>query len=260
MVTFETKCWEGDWDFILSGNYLDEMIKRCNYKFAERILFINNVKDLLRVKRVADKKIAQNVIDAYYVVDDYAKQTLDFFQIEKDSFKQGYYYSIAELTSIYLCKTDFLLHFSSDTYLPKNKSNWIEKSLEIFSKREDVVVANPTWNFSFDGVKAESFDEIGDFYINSQFSDQCYLIKTALFKTPMYNETNPISETRFPKYGGELFEKRVEAYMHNHNLYRITSKEISYIHRNFPKQLNERRIFKAKSYLLPSCFTMPNKL
>lgn len=258
MVTFETKCWENDWDFILGGHYLDEMIERCNYPFQERVLFINNVKDMPRVKRCADKKIKKNIIDAYYIVDDYAQQALEFFNIEKESFKGGYYYSIAELVSIYLCKTKYLLHFSSDTYLPKNDSTWIEKALYILSTRDDIAVANPTWNYCFDGVKAESFDEVGEFHINSQFSDQCYLMKADIFKQANYNESNPISETRFPKYGGELFEKRVEAYMHNHNLHRITSKEISYVHRNFPKVLQERRLLKAKILFLPSCFSMPN--
>jgi hypothetical protein len=77
--------------------------------------------------------------------------------------------------------------------------------------------------------------EIEDFYIGFGFSDQCYLIKTSDFKKSIYNEINTNSE-RYPKYGGELFEKRIDSYMRNNNLYRITSKEISYIHKNFPKK------------------------
>jgi hypothetical protein len=260
MVTFETKCWENDWEFILGGHYLDEMIDRCDFTFKERVLMINNVRNLSLVKRYADKKLKSNTIDAYYVVDEFAPKVLDFFHIEKDSFKGGYVYSIAELTSIYLCKTDYLLHFSGDSYMQINNSHWIDKSLDLFSKRTDVVVANPTWNFMYEGVKAESFIEIDNFFINSQFSDQCYLIKTEVFKQPIYNETNKISDTRFPKYGGELFEKRVEAYMHNHNLHRITSKDVSYIHRNFPKNINQRRMLKAKIYFLPMRFSMPNSI
>ena len=37
MVTFETKVWENDWEYILQENYLQEIIGRCNYAF-ERIL------------------------------------------------------------------------------------------------------------------------------------------------------------------------------------------------------------------------------
>src|ERR1035437_7042611 len=152
MVTFETKCWENDWEFILGGNYLDTMIDRCQYPFQEKVLMINNVRNLTMVKRFADKKIKQKTIDAYYVVDELAPKVLDFFNITKESFTNGYYYSIAELTSIYLCKTENLLHFSGDSYMPKNNTRWIEKSLKVFSEREDVIVANPTWNGMYEGV------------------------------------------------------------------------------------------------------------
>jgi hypothetical protein len=57
MVTFETKCYENDWEYILKGCRLDEMIRRCNFKFKEKILYINNVTDLKKVCGYADKKI-----------------------------------------------------------------------------------------------------------------------------------------------------------------------------------------------------------
>jgi hypothetical protein len=50
----------------------------------------------------------------------------------------------------------------------------------------------------------------------------------------MYNERHIDSE-RYPRYGGELFEKRVDAFMRNHNFMRITSKKASYRHHNFPR-------------------------
>jgi hypothetical protein len=61
-----------------------------------------------------------------------------------------------------------------------------------------------------------------------------YLVRTSDFKERIYNENNSLSE-RYPKYGGELFEKRVDAYMRNHDKYRITHNGISYISSNFPK-------------------------
>jgi hypothetical protein len=236
-VTFEIKVYENDWKYLLIGDYLDEIISRCDYNFKKKYLFINNVKDLKEVKKYADIKVKNEIIDDYYIVDDYANEALKYFNLEKGSFDGGYYYSISELVSIYLCKTDYLLHFSSDSYLEESQINWIDKAITIFKQRDEVIVANPTWNFAYEEAKKESFSEIDDFYVSYGFSDQCYLIRMDVFKKQIYSEKHIDSE-RYPKYGGELFEKRVDSYMRNHKKLRITSKEISYIHKNFKKKYN----------------------
>lgn len=249
MVTFETKVWENDWRYILEGNYLNEMINRCHFPFKKRVLFINNVNDKSLVEKRAAQKVAQNVIDAYYFVDDYADAALKHFNITKASFKGGYYYSIAELISIYLCDTEYLLHFSGDSYLAKNDCNWIKNAITTFKANKDIVIANACWNFNFEEAKQEAFDDIKDFYVSYGCSDQCYLIKTDIFKRPIYNETHSDSE-RYPKYGGELFEKRVDSFLRNHKLKRITSKTDSYIHKNFSKNgLVQNNDFLRKLYI-----------
>jgi hypothetical protein len=233
MVTFETKVWEKDWRYILKGDYLDKMISRCNYPFTKKILIINNVVDRVQVSKFAKEKVNDGVIDAYYFAEDYADVVLNYFKIDKDSFDGGYYYSIAELVSIYLCDTPFLLHFSSDSLLQKKHEQWIDKAITIFSSRTDIVVANPTWDFLFHEAQQESISELDDFYVGQGFSDQCYLIRMDVFKNEIYSENN-LQSDRYPKYGGCLFEKRVDSFMRNHDLFRITSKDVSYIHRNFP--------------------------
>lgn len=234
-VTFEIKVYENDWEYLLIGDYLDKMINRCNYNFKKKTLFINNVKDRAEVIKHAIKKVEEGVIDCYYIVEEFSNEALNYFDIEKESFNGGYYYSISELVSIYLCDTDYLLHFSSDSYLEDSEINWIDKAIGIFKERDDVIVANPTWNFAYEEAKNESFSEAKDFYVGYGFSDQCYLIRMDVFKNQIFNEKHLDSE-RYPKYGGELFEKRVDSYMRNHKKLRITSKEISYIHKNFPKK------------------------
>jgi len=234
-VTFETKCYFNDWEFLLKQNRLAKMISNCNYNFSSRRLFLNNFEDYSEVKSYANQLIKDNIIDEYYVVSDYAKETMDFFNLDKEGFKGGYYYSIAELVSIYLCKTEFLLHFSSDAIMQNNcKTDWIESAIEVISSKDDVAVANPTWDFKFREAKSESYAEDEDWFYSYGFSDQCYLIKTEDFRKDVFNEINSLS-ARYPKYGGELFEKRVDSYIRNHQLKRISSKHCSYIHKNFPK-------------------------
>jgi hypothetical protein len=234
-VTFETKCYFNDWEFIVKQNLLSKMIANCNYNFAGRRLFLNNFNDYGLVKKHVDGMIKDNIIDEYYIVSDYAAEAMKFFNINKDDFKGGYYYSIAELVSIYLCDTDYLLHFSGDSVLEKNcTTNWIDDAISIMENDPKIVIANPTWDFNYKEAKKESISEDENWFYSYGFSDQCYLVKTENFKKDIYREFNSASE-RYPKYGGELFEKRVDSYIRNHELLRITSKHCSYIHRNFPK-------------------------
>ena len=239
-ITFETKCWEKDWKYLLKTNLIKKNIDRNNYLFKKKVLMINNISNYTTVTKAADKLINNGTLTDYFLVDDYAEKTLNFFNLTKEDLGIGYYYSISELVSIFLCTTEYLLHYSSDSKL-KNKSNWIHFSLNEFDKNDTIKVANPTWNQKYDQAKNESIIENDYFYIGFGFSDQCYLIKTKDFKQCIYNEENILSE-RYPTYGGNLFEKRIDAWMRNNNYYRITYKHDSYYHNNFPK-INHK-IFK----------------
>lgn len=248
-VTFETKVWENDWRYVLETDYLESTIRRCNYNFEKINLLINNVVDEDTVRHAAQKIKNKGIIDSFYFVSDYAEKVLDYFDIDEESFKGGYNYSIAELTGLYLCESDYLLHFSSDSHIMKRSAQWIQDSLDYFASNKNAVVANPVWGARFKEAKSESFDEIDNFYLGYGFSDQCYMVPTAVFKKRIYNESHPASE-RYPTYGGELFEKRVDSYMRNHKLYRITNKNSCYKSKNWPKLALLKRVsFLMKTYL-----------
>jgi hypothetical protein len=245
-ITFETKCYENDWEYILKTKYLNRMINNCNIHFSLKHVIINNIKQRDTVEYYVQKKIREKVIDAYYFVDDYIKKALIFFDINRETFGKGYYYSSAELVGLYVTKTKYLLHFASDVFMPyKYKNNWITEACKIFEKEPNIVVANPTWNFHFNEAKEETDgNTIDNFYIGyGGFSDQCYLVRTDNFREKIYNFRHPASE-RYPKYGGELFEKRVDSYMRVSGKQRIISKKESYIHNNFPNKKLYRKMVR----------------
>lgn len=234
-ITFETKCYENDWKFLLQTRYLNEMAERCRIQFSHRQLIINNVNDRRQVCAYADRKVAEGAIDAYYLAEDYAAEALAFFGIEQESFGKGYCYSIAELVGLYLSRSDYHLHFSSDARMASDhEDDWIGQAVELMDAHPEYAVANALWNRKTNEARKESFGETEHFFTGYGFSDQCYLVRNELFRQPIYNEKHPESE-RYPAYGGELFEKRVDSYMRNHNLVRLTHKKASYLHRNFPK-------------------------
>ncbi len=243
MVTFETKVWEKDWEYVLKGDYLAKMIANCNFNFTKKHVIINNVKNRILVEKLCEQKIKEGIIDNYFVVDDYESEVLNHFDLTIDSFKGGYCYSSAELVGIYICETEYLLHFSSDSFPVNNKVTWIDSALDIMNLNPHILVANPTWNNKFEEAKIESFDEINDFYVGYGFSDQVYLIRKTDFFKRIYHEKNSASD-RYPKYGGELFEKRVDSFMRNNEKLRITHKGSSYISANFPADWFSRKILR----------------
>lgn len=243
MITFETKVWEKDWEYILKGDYLEKMISNCNAQFSHKQLIVNNVCNRKKIEKQCAILKQKGIIDTYYFVEDYSKEVLNFFNIDINSFNGGYVYSIAELVGIYLCKTKFLLHFSGDSYLEKNDKDWITIAMQEMNENDTFFVANPVWNKRFNEAKREAITEIYDFYIGEGFSDQCYLIRTKDFQKQIYNEIHP-ELGKYPKYGGELFEKRVDAYMIKHNKRRITFKKLSYISKNLPRNWFSRKILK----------------
>jgi hypothetical protein len=138
-------------------------------------------------------------------------------------------YSIAELVGIYLCRTEFLLHFSSDSIL-REPADWVTPTLELYCQDDKIIgVANPMWHEHW--PRQEAVRETPDFFAGYGFSDQCYLVRTRDLRAPIYNEKHPGSE-RFPKYGGQLFEKRVDSWMLNHRRFRLTYRHAFYVHEN----------------------------
>jgi hypothetical protein len=233
-VTFETKCWEDDWEFLLKTDRLATMVERSRFDFAKRSLFINNVSEPGKVAACAEKLVKAGVLTDFHLVRDHEAAALEFFGLSRASLASGYVYSVAELVSIYVCETEFLLHFSGDS-MPSAPVPWIGLALERFDADARVKVANLTWNHNYAEALEEAFAFDDEFCVGYGFSDQMYLVRASDFRTPaVYREQHEAS-ARYPAYGGELFEKRVDSWMRNHDFHRLTYRHGSYVHRNFPR-------------------------
>jgi hypothetical protein len=233
-VALETKCWENDWEFLLKTDRIERTVAMSRFNFARKTLCINNVDDPGKVCTHAERLVKKGVLTDFVVVADEEAKALDFFQLSRDALTSGFVYSIAELVGLYVCTTDYLLHFSGDTR-PTSPSEWIGAAISRFETDDRAKVANLTWNAKYAEAAAESIAGDDDFFIGYGFSDQNYLVRTSDFRSPeVYHETNPES-ARYPQYGGELFEKRVDSWMRNHGYYRLTYRHGAYEHRNFPR-------------------------
>jgi len=246
-VTLETKCWEHDWRHILDSDWLRLLAERNAYPFSEKILMINNVKKASVVSKHAERAIQRGWITQYIIVAEHAAEALDFFSVSRESLGVGYPYSIAELVGIFLCRSDFLLHYAGDC-MPAAASDWVSKAVRLMSQDPRVKICNLHPGKDPGGEKHDLVDQTDDFYIGRGCTDQCYLVRREDFRQRIYNESHPAS-ARYPRYGGELFEKRVDSWLRNHGYLLATFKHAYYIHKNWPSPLHarlHRRLRKMK--------------
>lgn len=226
-VTFATSCWERDWRLILlDPDYLSvRQIGHHQFPFAQRLLIINNVKDLAVVERAAQAKVDEGVLSRYVVAED----VLSFFQLKRSDFNEWQYYNaLGPLNAIYHCRSDYLLYQTGDVYL-KKPVNWIGKALRCLEKRK-ARVANLTWNDNYAEARKESYRRTWNFFVAKEgFSDQMFLVRREDFRAPIFSETRS-DAAHYPR--GDVFEKRVFSYMKNRGWKRMTFRGGSYTHEN----------------------------
>ncbi len=243
-ITFETKVWEGDYRIVLDEVRLGRAIAHNSWSFASRIVYVNNVDNSRRVLQRGRRLVDNGVLDDVVLVDDHAQAALDHFGLSKSDLGRGYVYSISELVSLFLCETDYLLHFAGDTML-REPADWVPPALDLLGRRPDVAVVNVSWTPDVRLVEAESSARDGDFLLGYGFSDQMYLVRSAEFEQRIYAESHPDS-ARYPEYGGELFEKRVDAWMRNHKKLRATWTASHYVHENIRHPRSAAQLALAK--------------
>ncbi|MBT5671103.1 MAG: hypothetical protein HOJ43_05440 [Betaproteobacteria bacterium] len=242
-LTIETKVWEKDWKFMLKDRFIKRLMLRVGGAATRRVLFINNVEKPKLVAHYAAKLVADGILDNFVFVDDYATEALNFFDLTQAKLGRGYYYSIAELVSIYLCDTEYLAHFSGDSSVPCDVPEpWLGEAVNLLRKRPDVSVVNLAWDYKFREVDKDSLFSDDDFAYGYGFSDQMYVVRSAEFKGQIYDYLHPAS-ARYPAYGGELFEKRVDSWMRVEKKLRATSRRWSYQHLNFPNRNSAQGVF-----------------
>jgi hypothetical protein len=234
-VRFETKVWEGDWEILLTEGRLEEMIARCAYPFDERVLVINNVDDRAAVEKAAGQLVNRGVLTGFVNFLDRKDQVLARIGLKEADFGHGFVYSIAELVGVFDCTADYLLHFSGDSIVA-DAHDWVTPSLAALQEQPLLAVANPLWGTGLlSQARNDAIAESDRFLVSFGFSDQCYLVRTAEFQDRIYHLKH-YEGRRYPAYGGELFEKRVNAWLRTMGRLRLTYKGAAYVHQNLRKE------------------------
>lgn len=231
-IRLDTKVWEGDYRDVLTAKYLNKLSSRTGIAAPNIRVMLNNIMYPRNAKRLAEHAKRDGLIGDYFLVDEIASEVLSFFDLDRVSFGSGYRFSICELAAIYLNELPYTLHFSGDSMPSHAISNTFYAHAKHALKKENVRVVNLMWNQNYIEHELQSKSEDSLFWYSiGGFSDQMYLVSTSEFRQKIYGYSHPHS-LRYPSYAGNLFEKRVDSFLHTNNYLRATYKHGVYLHEN----------------------------
>lgn len=226
-VTFSTNVYENTYSAVLlEGRLKIQLEATKNYPFYDKTIIVNEVKNREKVTNIIKTNFPDFKI--YYSEDDF-EEVLKYFGITKPELTYGYQYSIHHFNKFYHSDADYIFHISEDCAIKELDDNFINNAIEIMEKDDRIITAQPSWQKDCSGAIEEMAFEIGDFFAEFGFADQMYLAKVSEFKNNIYLHKHDASK-RYPNYGGECFEKRVDSYMHTFDKYRIVHKKSWYAH------------------------------
>ncbi len=221
-------CYENTWKEVIDSKLEKNLSLFSKDLFKEKRLIVNNVNSFWNVFEYFKRKHEE--IQTWGTWDEEVnEEILSTFGLSLKDFTIGLYYSIQHLSGIYLTECDYLLHVSEDCDISGLDDFFIVESIQEMEKSRRYIVAFPRWCPDIEDNFEQVLPKTGVFYYQYGFTDQVYLIKTEIFKRNIYRHKHPMSE-RYPSYGGECFEKRVDAYMRMERMYGIVHREYEYKH------------------------------
>lgn len=260
-ITLASNCYEKSYMLVLNSDWGGKVFLQNNKDiFKKRILTINDIEDRSEILPLLEDSISMGLIDEYYWCEDNFDNVKKVWKgLERDTYKEreihwkrflanavkkrplmenvnvcydGYVYSIAPLVAISQCNTRWLLWCAEDSYIDDQYSlDWIFKAINIMQDNDEFLAACPCWN-DFEGGRHEAIAEIGDFYVSEGFSDQCFLIDVKKIKSipEIFLEKSAYCKKKYPRYGANCFERRINAYMRNNKKRRLVYKYAIYHH------------------------------
>ena len=226
-VDFVINCWEATYRELLVPGGVAQRADEHKFKFAKRVLLLNNIINLDDARlRAGDAGVDQVVVVADRLDDALQKTGLQRAHLRR----VGPFVDWA-LVAVTLPGSPYMLSWDAGVNLTE-PTDWISPALELMRRRPSVLVANPAWRLpgKADTLPAEAIELDGDFAVGYGFSDQAWLVRRDALARPVYRYLCPAS-WRYPLASIDLtFEARVDAYMRRMGRHRATFTGASYIH------------------------------
>jgi len=229
-VSLYVNCFERDYRKVLSPGFMAEKASQFRYPFSRVVVSINNVLDHAHAKGMAEAAVKRREIDAYLEVERLLPMALSTCGLKARDLGVVRHYIDFALVAVVSAQPGYLLYCCAEVEMAE-PFDWITPAIDVFRKNRDILVANPLWESDPSGVERESLRRDGCHFVGRGFSDQCFLVDAERLAKPVYRYKHPTGD-RYPMSDlGDIFEKRVDAYMRNEGLLRLTDPRASYIHR-----------------------------
>jgi hypothetical protein len=226
-ICFQTTCYEKDYSLLLEKGLLENYLSHFpEISFSEKRILINNVKNPKKIDKLINSKFPEF---SYVFTDDQKQNVINYFDLDSKVINVGLYYSIQHFTGVYCTDCDYLFHIGGDNNIEHLDSNFIRESIDILESNDSYIIAMPRWGEDpTKGAIEEAIRSDHNFFVEFGFTDQIYILKVNEFKNKIYNYSHPDS-SKYPLYGGELFEKRVNSFMRTMGKYRVVHKNYFYM-------------------------------
>jgi hypothetical protein len=245
-VQLFVNCFERDYKEVLAPGFMHHKAAQFCHPFARRVVTLNNIKNMERARLMAREAVWRGEIDAFLDVSACLPGALAVCGLALSDLGAVKHYIDFALVAVTQAAPDFLLYCCAEVELLE-PSDWISTALNKLQDNPDYFVANPSWASDPEGSQRESISRDGDHWVGNGFSDQCFLADARRLARPIYRRHHP-SGARYPLSDlGDIFEKRVDAYMRTEGLLRLTNANARYLHRGsegqgYPKKPLRHRL------------------
>ena len=229
-VELFVNCFERDYRQVLSEGFMRGKARSMRHEFARIVLTINNVEDRQNASRLAIQAVERGEVSAFLFVADELPRALECCGLTLRDLGRVRHYIDFALVAVCCAETEFLLYCCAEVEM-EQPADWITPAREKLRTNPLLLVANPAWASDPAGVEREALLSEGPYQLGYGFSDQIFLVRCERLCRPVYGYRHPAGE-RYPMSDvGDIFEKRVDAFMRCEGLLRLTDTRAHYRHR-----------------------------
>ncbi len=228
-VCLFVNCFERDYRQVLAPGFMRAKARQFRFPFAKVVVTLNNITDLDSAVLLAREAVARGEIDEFIKVAEALPEALEKCGLTLRELGVVHHYIDFALVAVTRAAPDYLLYCCAEVDLV-SPFDWVSGAVAKLEADSGLLVANPSWASDPEGAQREALRRDVDHWIGSGFSDQCFLADAKRLAAPIYRCRHEAG-ARYPMSDlGDIFEKRIDAYMRCYNLLRASDTRVFYRH------------------------------
>jgi hypothetical protein len=228
-VCLFVNCFERDYRQVLAPGFMQAKASQFQFPFRKVVVTLNNITDSDFAISLAREAVARGEIHEFIQVAEALPEALERCGLTLRELGVVRHYIDFALVAVTRAAPDYLLYCCAEVDLV-SPFDWVSEAVAKLEANRSLLVANPSWASDPEGAQREAFRRDVDHWIGSGFSDQCFLADATRLAAPIYRFKHEAGG-RYPMSDlGDIFEKRIDAYMRCHKLLRASDTRVFYRH------------------------------